>query len=355
MQTESTNSLTPHICKADPTAVVQLLKAIPEWPGFNHGGSKEDFWHWRYDTSRERGLVSSICCGNKAVSHVASLPTAIMVNGKVLDGAQWSDFFTDPEFRKQGLIEKALKNLEDSEVAAGIEADFSFPSPAGYVIGINSGMQEVPCRFRQYELIIDPDKFFGNSKAGRMKKLAYATVMYLKSSETSHIKGVRVEEVSEFPPDIDDFTRDFEMDYDLSLRHSREYLTHRYLHPHGGSFTVSVAKCNGKTCGYMVSRFYSAGGVKYMDIVDLCAGSHSVVRVLLSRSTELCREYGSRTIQTWLSSRDWISYDVMRFGFKALKPIAGERVMKFLLRRFDGGKIPSDPICHLMLGDSDWV
>ena len=355
MHTELTNSLTPHICNADPTAIVQLLQAIPEWPGFDHGGSKEDFWHWRYDTSREHNLISTICQGSKAVSHAASLPTSILINGRVLRGAQWSDFFTDPEFRNQGLIEKALNNLEDSETTAGIEADFSFPSPAGYTIGINSGLQEIPCRFKQYELIIDPDRFFGNSKTGKVKKLAYETAMYLKSNETSNIKGIRVEEVNEFPQDIDDFTSDFEMDYDLSIRHSREYLTHRYLHPHGGVYTVSVAKCNGKTCGYMVSRFYSVDGMKYMDIVDLCANSHSAVRILLNRSTELCRNYGSRTIQIWISSRDWISYDIARFGFKALKPIAGERVMKFLIRRFDGGHIPRDPICHLMLGDSAWV
>ena len=343
------------MCNTDPTAIVQLLQAIPEWPGFNHKGSKEDFWHWRYDASRERNLISLVCHENNIVSHAASLPTLIVINGKVLDGAQWSDFFTDPNFRKQGLIEKALKNLEDSEISAGIETDFSFPSPAGYTIGINSGLKEIPCRFKQYELIIDPDKFFGSSKTGRVKKLAYATAMYLKANETHGIKGVRVEDVSEFPQDIDEFTRDFEMDYDLSIRHSREYLMHRYLHPCGGEYIVSIAKCNGKTCGYMVSRFYSADGIEYMDIVDLCAGSHSVVRVLLNHSVELCRNHGSRTIQIWLSSRDWISYDVTRFGFKTLKPIAGERVMKFLIRRFDGGKIPSDPVCHLMLGDSDWV
>ncbi len=355
VKTESTTPLLSFAGRVDASEMVQLLQSVPAWPGFKHRGSQEDFWHWRYDQSQAEKLISVIYADGKPISHAAALPMAICINGKVLKGVQWSDFCTAPEFRNQGLIEKAVKNLEEAEIATGIEVDFAFPSPRGYNIALNAGLLEIPAKFKQYELIIDPEDFFGNSKTGKMKKIAYNTSLYLKANDTSRIKGIRLEEVSEFPADIEELTIDFEKYYDITLRHSRAYLNHRYLTPEGGEFTVVVAKRNGQSCGYLVMKCYTVNDVNYVDIVDLCADAHAVVKMLLNYAEDFCQKNESDTLHIWLSSTDWLSYDVLRYGFKAIKPLAGERIMRFLMRRFDRGPIPENPVCHLVLGDSDWV
>lgn len=342
-------------CNATPSQIVTLLQNVPAWPGFKHEGSKEDFWHWRYNNSLKQGLISTVYYEGKPVSHAAALPIEIFLDGKVLRGAQWSDFCTAPDFRNQGLIEKAVKKLTAAEIAAGIETDFSFPSFAGYSIAVNAGMVEIPCRFKQYEYILDPDSFFGSSKTGKVKKVAYETTQSLRPKDLPDSSKINVEKVQKFPEDLNEVTADFEADYDISLRHNTSYLNHRYAHSYSGEFHTAVAEKSGRSCGYLVLRPYIVDNNRYMDIVDLCADSHMTARALLKYAKEACSRYGSNTLHIWLSGTDWLSYDVMRCGFKAIKPIEGERIMRFLMRRFDDEKIPKNPICHLTLGDTDWV
>ena len=253
----------------DREGLVSFFKRVMNWPGFEHAGSTAEYWSWKY--LRKPGpepICYAAWSDGVAVSHASIVPARLMVEGAMVAAGQLGDLYTHPDHRGNGLAEDMLQRVERQAAAEGIEMVFAFPSEAGGMVISKRGYQELPVRFSHYHLIADPSTFFDRVSLGPFKKAAYKAMMAIKAPGRRSIPGM-VKEAADFPDDIDDMTKRFEANFDITHRHDRRYLEWRYADPNGGRFRILLATVDGRTSGMAVLRPYVIDGVSYMDLVDL--------------------------------------------------------------------------------------
>lgn len=349
--------------RGDAQGIIDLMTGAMDWPGFLHHGSKMEFWQWRY-ADNPRGFTTEVVasCDGKVCAHAASLPTDLVVSEMVHRGAQYSDLLTREDVRGRGIMESAVPKLHDLNHAKGVEVEFAFPSVAGEKVVRKAGFVDLPVQMGQYELIADPDRFFGNVKFGGIKKIAYSGIKVLKGNKVRDDPTLEVVESTTFPEDTEALVARFQKAFTFVLRRDLEYLRWRYAEPRGGHFRLLFARRGGATVGFMVLRPYTIEGRAYMDIADLVAevGDGAAISALVREGTRVCREEGSSLIQTWLPTDHPFLPDLGRAGFLLKQTAPGERMMKLLYRPAEGADqlaqaLKGEQKCHLVLGDTDWI
>ncbi|WP_019176860.1 GNAT family N-acetyltransferase [Methanomassiliicoccus luminyensis] len=347
----------------DRSKIVGLLETVEGWPGFEHGGSNEDFWEWRY---KRNPLGPAFTChvwrGEDITANAGGLRTELAIGGSVRRAAQWSDLYTHPDHRGQGMAQRAVKCLEDQERNGGVHLDFAFPSATGYEVVKGRGFREMPVRFAQYELITNPERFFANVRMGQMKRVAYEVLRMIRVRSGDE-SGVTTMVADHFPEDIEALTTAFGGRFDMVLHRSRAYLEWRYADPVGGKFILLFARRDERTAGYAVLRPYAISGKPYMDIIDLVALPEDVpaLRSMLRTAVAISQEHGSDLLQMWLPTTHPFATELGRMGFFLRQPVQGERLMRLMVRPLveDAAlkEIMGRPHLkyHMVLGDTDWV
>lgn len=343
--------------------MVSFFEEVMNWPGFEHAGSAADYWDWKY--LRKPGPEFVGCAAwsqNMAVSHASVSPTALIIGGEIVNGGQLGDLYTRPEYRGSGLAESMLEGVEDRASAEGVDLLFAFPSEVGHRLVTKRGYWEVPVKFTQYQLITNPSKFFDQVRLGSLKKAAYQTMMALRSQAHRPIPGM-VKEVRHFPDDIEDMAKRFEANFDLTLRHDREYLDWRYSEPQGGTFRTLIATVDGGTAGWAVVRLYSDADTHYMDIVDMMADLDrpEVAQSLVAEAARVASTEGADGVQAWMPSDHPLVPFLLRAGFIERIPGPSERKLRLLCHVIGRHGKEMDVLrrpglrAHIMLGDTDWV
>jgi len=336
--------------------LVTMFREVLDWPGFDHAGTAVDYWEWKYLRRPHTGFNScAVWTGGRPASHASWTATELVIDGRAARGGQLGDLYTHPDHRGLGLADRALTCVE----ADGTDLLFAFPSETGNQLLRKRGYLEAAVPFAHYQLIVDPARFFAGVKMGRFKRAAYETMLALRSP-SSPFPG-SVEEVHAFPDDAGEMARRFEEQFDLSVRHSTEYLNWRYADPTGGRSRLLVARRNGRTAGLAVLRLYGQDGARYIDLLDLIIdpGEPLAARGLLSAARALAVEEGVELIQAWLPRQHPLVGPLQRTGFLSHTPAPGERVLRLLYQPTGGavGELLARPglKAHLMLGDTDWV
>ncbi|MDW5563630.1 MAG: GNAT family N-acetyltransferase [Methanomassiliicoccus sp.] len=347
----------------DAQGIVDLMTGAMPWPGFVHQGSKTEFWNWRY-ADNPRGYTNEVVAvgEGKVCAHAASLPTDLVINGKEVRGAQYSDLLTREDVRGRGTMERAVPVLHQLNMRRGVEVEFAFPSVPGEKVVRKAGFVDLKVEMGQYELIANPDGFFENVRFGGLKKIAYSGLRTLKGNRAKDDPSVEVYESTTFPEDIEAMTKRFQEAFTFVLRRDQAYLKWRYSEPRGGRFRTLFARRGGSTAGFIVLRPYTIENRTFMDIVDLVAevGDGSTIAALVREGARICREEGSNVLQIWLPTDHPYMPDLGRAGFLMRQPGPDERKMKLLYRPADGAEhlaqsLGGEQKCHLVLGDTDWV
>ncbi len=347
----------------DARGIIDLMTGAMEWPGFLHHGSKMEFWEWRYG-SNPRGFTTEVValCDGKVCAHAASLPTDLVVGGAVHRGTQYSDLLTREDVRGRGVMESAVPKLRELNRARGVEVEFAFPSVAGEKVVRKAGFVDLPVKMGQYELIADPERFFGNVKLGGIKRMAYSGIRVLKGNKVKEDPSLEVFESRSFPEDTEALVARFQKAFDFLLRRDLSYLRWRYAEPRGGHFRLLFARRGGATAGFMVLRPYTIEGRAYMDIADIVAeaGDGATIGALVREAAKVCREEGASLIQIWLPTDHPFLPDLGRAGFWSKPTGPEERMMKLLYRPVEGSDQLAQALkgvqrCHLVLGDTDWI
>jgi hypothetical protein len=346
----------------DEEAIEALLGGTMEWPGFDHRGEVMDFWRWRYHRN-PLGTASESMALDEAVvlSHAASLPTEVRIGDSVIFSAQLSDLYTREEHRGRKLVERAVAEVERLDRDKGVRMQFAFPSPAGYELLKKYGFREMPVRMAQYELIVNPQRFFSQVKHGVLKRAAYESMRMVKGKARTDIPDVVVERADRLPADLGPLVARFEEGFSFVLHRSDDYLKWRYLDADGGTFELYTARRGAATCGYIVLRPYNVGGQRFMDIVDLVAlpGDLGAVRAMVATAANICRETDVDVLQMWLPTDHPFVLELGRLGFFLRQPVPGERLMRILCRPLDdpavSAALDAPHSYHLVLGDTDWI
>lgn len=347
----------------DRQGLVLFFKEVMDWPGFEHTGSVADYWDWKYIRKPGRGSVGyAAWSGEKAVSHASASPVSLLIDRKAVGGGQLGDLYTRPEYRGNGLAERMMERVEERAAADGIELLYAFPSEIGYRLVTKRGFWEAPLKFSQYQLITNPSMFFDQVSLGPLKKAAYRAMLALRSPARRSVPGM-VKEVSLFPADIDQMTERFEANFDLTLRHDRDYLDWRYTDPDGGRFRTLVATVDGQTAGCAIVRLYSDDGPRYMDIVDLMADLDrpAVAQSLVAEAVRIAMVENIDGVQTWIPSDHPLVPFLVRAGFIVRTPLVIERKLRLLCKAVGGNDPALDDLrrpglrAHIMLGDTDWI
>ncbi len=314
--------------KGDSGSIVGLLGRTAEWPGYDHRGTAIDFWEWRY-IQNPIGFTNEIVAitDGKVLSHAASLPTELIMGQRVHLCAQFSDLFTDPGNRGQGLMESVMSALYTRDLESGIEMEFAIPSPAGYELCLKANFVEMSVRMGQYELITNPDRFFSSVKFGTLKKMAYGGMKLVRGRGSIDMEEVDVQEVATFPDDITTLTKEFEHSFDFIVQRDEKYLRWRYERPESGIFKIIISRKSGKISGYAVLRPYLVSGQRYMDIVDLITltDDQDSLNALIKRCVKLCHQEDANMLQMWLPTDHPFLPELGRLGFLLRQPVHGER------------------------------
>ena len=347
----------------DREGLVSFFNGVMNWPGFEHAGSTDEYWSWKY--LRKPGpepICYAAWSDGVAVSHASIVPARLMVEGAMVAAGQLGDLYTHPDHRGNGLAEDMLQRVERQAAAEGIEMVFAFPSEAGGMVISKRGYQELPIRFSHYHLIADPSTFFDRVSLGPFKKAAYKAMMAIKAPGRRSIPGM-VKEAADFPDDIDDMTKRFEANFDITHRHDRRYLEWRYADPNGGRFRILLATVDGRTSGMAVLRPYVIDGVSYMDLVDLMADLDrpQAAQGLVAEAIEVAVEEGAAEVQSWIPSDHPLVPSLLRAGFIQRTPLPNERRLSMFCRPGDADGLASKVLqrrslrAHIMLGDTDWI
>jgi len=348
----------------DREELVSFFEEVMSWPGFEHAGETSDYWDWKY--RRKPGLppIDYAAWNEGSVaSHASATPVPLMIMGRPVTAGQLEDLYTHPRHRGNGLAESLLNRVEERAAAEGLEFLYAFPSEIGRMIISNRGFRELPVRFSQFQLITDPAAFFDQVRLGSLKRPAYKAMLSLKSTyRRSHAPGM-VREVSEFPDDIEDMTRRFEANFDITLRHDRSYLEWRYADPAGGFFRTLLATIDGRTAGMAVVRTYNNDGTRYMDIIDLMADLErpKVAQALVAKAVAMAESEHVTGVQAWIPSDHPFVPTLQRTGLIPRTPLGHERKLTMFGRPIGRDAELSNIFqrrclkAHIMLGDSDWV
>jgi len=132
-----------------------------------------------------------------------------------------------------GLADKVLSCVVETEDAKGTELLYAFPSASGRELLKKRGYPTLGVQFTQYQLITNPEKFFSQVRMGTVKRMLYEGMLTLRTSARPSHENV-IEEKGSFPDSVDEMARSYESGFDLTVRHSTEYLNWRYADPAGG-------------------------------------------------------------------------------------------------------------------------
>jgi GNAT superfamily N-acetyltransferase len=262
---------------SDAQNAVELLQIV-----FGHPFSL-DWWNWKFRMNPagfwgEEGDIWVAESNDRLIGYYAIIPERLKFGSETITVAQSVDTATHPEFRGMGvfptLAQKVYAESQDRYCFI-----YGYPSEMAFKGFSRLGWRDFGIveflRFLNYDR---PLREFSKSRlAIWFAKTFLRTLGGLKSLWVSirpskyESSESKIEEVEQFPSEIDDFWRAARADKDIAIERTMAFLNWRFS-KHFGDYKKYIARStrDRKVIGYLVLRKTEIRNIKnVLDIVDI--------------------------------------------------------------------------------------
>lgn len=262
---------------SDAQNAVELLQIV-----FKHPFSL-DWWNWKFKMNPagfwgEKGDIWVAESNCRLIGYYAIMPEKLKLGSETITVAQSVDTATHPEFRGIGvfptLAQKVYAESQDRYCFI-----YGYPSEMAFKGFSRLGWRDFGIveylRFLNYDR---PLREFSKSRLaiwfakaflkafGGLKSLSVSVRPSKYESSES-----KIEEVEQFPNDIDDFWQAARADKEIAIERTKAFLNWRFS-KHFGDYKIYIARStrDRKVTGYLVLRKTEIGKIKnVLDIVDI--------------------------------------------------------------------------------------
>lgn len=262
---------------SDVDGIVELFKKV-----FS-GSFSRKWWEGKYllNPAGFRGEEGDVWIAEtddgRLVGHWGVIPEKLKLGSNTVVAAQAVDAATHPDYQGQGIFKTLVRNV-CLEATKRYDFVFGYPNELyrGYEkLGWKSHRISEFLNFLNYEQAMK--NYFHNDIVLGITKVALRTLRVWNTITSGHpsekVAGSRseIEEVSEFPEEIDDFWKLSRKEHEITIERDRRFLVWRFSEQFG-SYRIFLARSSDddRIVGYVVVRRTSIRGIPgILDIVDL--------------------------------------------------------------------------------------
>lgn len=186
--------------EADDAAIRALLaRSYPDNPKADAAYTRWQYWANPFGPPRSWVWAEP---GGRVVGHWSAVAVPLWLDGRPVTGAKGVDIATDPDWRGRGLFSALARRLIADCRDAAVPALLSHPNPSSVTAVVRAGARQV-ARVPVWVRPVDPAWLAERLRLPTPAARAVARAGFRPRS-TSGAAGVRVEEVTDPPADLDE-------------------------------------------------------------------------------------------------------------------------------------------------------
>jgi GNAT superfamily N-acetyltransferase len=350
---------------ADRDALLELSRLVFEESGTDKANElTPEFWDWQFlqQPTKRMGVWVAEFEGQIIAQHPLNIIRVKWKDRELLSGVV-IDLMVHPEHRKKSLFIRLARAAHEQMTATGVGLSSGFPNANSYPAAIRYLNYKTVCRVPVLVMPVSSQLLTKRVKMpawlGSAMGEAAVAGFRLASALAPKGEGVEVEEVMEFPKEIDEFWKRASENHTIISVRDFQYLQWRYCTCPTRKYRILLARKDGKLVGYLVHRTFEKEGLKLGGIIDVLVepgckeGLHALMRAAISamRKEGVCALIA-------LMQRDVFYYpSIRRHGFFPLPEKYNPRSFKFVCR-VQAVDLPEAELCaasnwFITLGDYD--
>ena len=247
----------------DEEQIVQLLhKVFKGWPRFDIPYSSLEYWEWKYLENPLKTLsIALAISNNRVVGCYHSIQQRIKFFDRFFLIGVGVDAVVHPDYRKMGLYDRMLKQLEGIEEKICIRNHYTVSAnPILLNRNLRRGYPSFPHSIMIYVRIHDVSRHLQKMPIENawVKKLGFTSIKWINKLKNVFSKPLdksfKVNHIQSFDERIELFWEEVKNHYDFIVERNRDYLNWRYCDSRGGEYVVKQAEESGRILGYIVIR-----------------------------------------------------------------------------------------------------
>jgi GNAT superfamily N-acetyltransferase len=282
---------------------------------------------WRYDEVPHGPSVSFVAreAGGATISGYACNPRLAVSRGDDASAAvvgETGDVMTHPEWRKRGYF----SGLDRAAMAAAKERGWAFafglPNRRSAHIFLELGWRRIgTVRPWTFVLRSDAAARTWRRREGLLKALGTAWLARAgakaRADMRSELAKLRVDELREFPRDVDELARAVETRFEFMLRRTKSYLDWRFFRaPSRLHRAFALRTPEGALRGYVVVQLpRPAQPVGYL--IDVLGAGDAVVAAAIETGLAQLERAGASVVEATAIDGSWWCEQLRRHGFGA--------------------------------------
>lgn len=257
----STDAVTRDYREGDEAAIVSLLNtAFNGWPKQDIGKTSIDYFKWKYKNRlNDKKIFKIIEIDGEIVASIHAVLLNIKLHDKKYVTCLGADVAVDPRHRRSGFFQIVMNSLKE-EMEKQKFGYFFVITGNTWVLKVFSRMDDymtMPISRINQVMIRDIDLHLEKmpEENQTIKKIGFralkAANQILKKENVSNT-NITIEQVNEFPLDIEEFNEKVANLHDYMIWRDKSYLDWRYCDPCSMNYNVLTARKEGDLQGYIV-------------------------------------------------------------------------------------------------------
>jgi GNAT superfamily N-acetyltransferase len=290
----------------------------------------ESYWRWKYLENPLGYNFSYVAVSNNnIVGFMGGIPWRLIVIGKELVGAQYTDLMVHPEWRNKGIFFPINRKSLD-EAKAKTSFHYGFSTPNSFRIYAKRFRWESFQPFKMQKVIdLKLSILYGlkQRKSFNFSRLTNLIFRFLSSKLISSKNdeplrtNLVVRKINQFDSRFDELWEKVYMKFNIATIRDSQYLDWRYIRNPQFRYTVFGAEEDGNLSGFVVLRCEKEKDMMRGLIIDLLVDPNQemTANCLIGESLKFFRSQKVASVNTWMFEHNHIFYGLLRKNGFSLK------------------------------------
>ncbi len=291
-----------------------------------------NYYEWKI--ASDMPIKGDICLeydGDIVKGSAVLSPRKVVVRGKVLTSAHCGDTFTHPEYRRQGVFSRCVREAVSHAKNIGVDVIYGTPndqSLPGYENKL--GFPRAPhaqvasmIKVLDYDFIVS--KFHKRIPVPGLSNLlayGYSRVLNLRKRSVPINREVRVMGSQVFPPGLDGKWGKSRDEWSYFTFRDTDQLNWRFV-KNPNEYQIWLAKLGSECAGYAVTRLREEKGVLKGYLVDFATSGDDpgIFSALLEKAETHLAGQGAITLECLCSATNSYYHILRKYGYKVYSNI----------------------------------
>jgi len=281
-----------------------------------------EWWLWRhFEYTADATAIWLALNGPRVIGMRPMTLFDYCLEGRPVKGAMFSAVMVDPDFRRQGVFRRLVKEASADAWKQGAAFATTMPNDQSYPAFRKIGWADPGDRV----LLVRGGEIASQQKAKKPDwpvRFALAIARFrarIRPPKSANVKSGQITEVDSFPTEVSAFMQCFSESFPGPiLRRSAEWLNWRFASHRWNQYRRFLARTEaGNPAGLVVTNRQARDGVLLGYIVDLVAFDEETQRTLIRQACQSLIEDGAALILAVVSPGD-LSRTLSREGFLSI-------------------------------------